>query len=196
MTATTILRPVHAWFAHWEPVVPRHHRVMATGLLALMVAVLLVAAGLPPLVAVGLALPLGIALAIAQEHDQRACLPPDRVFVAALVAAVSPPPLELTVQMVQGQSRTRPEEWDTLVVVSANGAPSHPLARTSVSVTRNASAGCLWLDAADDVPGGSRFLQERLVERGEHGLLERIGRADSPVTDARAIRAALLAAYW
>lgn len=196
MNPTVVVRPVHAWFFFWERVVPPLYRVVATGLAALVTAALLAAAGLHPLVAAGLSLPVWIGLAIAQEHDERVLLPPDGDFLSALVEAVSPTPPALTVEQAHGPRRARPEAWDTMIVLSAIDAHDHPLAGMLITVERSAADGWMRLAVLDDAPGGVGFIDERLRARGEAGLAERIEQARSPDADAQAIAAALTAAYW
>ena len=52
------------------------------------------------------------------------------------------------------------------------------------------------VDVVDDAPGAFEAIDDRLHERGEPALAERIERATSPEADAQAIATALLAAYW
>ena len=52
------------------------------------------------------------------------------------------------------------------------------------------------LDVIDDAPGAFEPVDERLRERGESALADRIERAQSPSSDAHSIASALRAAYW
>lgn len=196
MNATVLLRPVHAWFFYWERVVPSLYRVVATGLAALATAVVLIAVGVHPLLAASLSLLGWIALAVAQEHDERLLLPPDVAFVAALTEAVSARPLDLSVDIAHGPKRARPEAWDTMVVLTPHDVDGHPLGRMFITVERSAAQGWMWLDVIDDAPGAFEPIDERLHERGGSKLAERIEQAQSPDSDAQAIAAALTAAYW
>lgn len=114
MNTTVALRPLHAWFFHWERVVPSRYRVVARGLAALASALLLLR-GFHPLLAAPVSLAAWIGLAVAQDHDQRTRLPPDQAFVAALTVAVSAPPLALAIGNAHGPSRA-----------SSNVPPSSP----------------------------------------------------------------------
>jgi len=195
MNWTVVLRPAHAWFFFWERVVPSLYRVVATGLATLATAVLLAAAGLQPLVAAGVSLSVWIGLAIAQEHDERVLLPPDEEFLAALADAVSPTPPALTVEQAHGPRRARPESSDS-IVLSVDGVHGHPLAGMFITVERSASEGWMRLDVINDAPGAFESVEERLRERGETEIAERIEQAQLPDADAQAIAAALTAAYW
>lgn len=196
MNTSVALRPIHAWFFFWEGVVPSVYRVVATGSAALVTAVVLAAAGLHPLVAAALSLPGWIGLAIAQEHDERVLLPPDTEFVSALTDAVSPTTPALAVEQAHGPRRARREAWDTMVILSTNGTGEHPLAGMFITVQRSAADGRMQLDVLDDAPGAFESVDERLRQRGEDMLADRIQRARSPAADAHAIAAALTAAYW
>lgn len=196
MNATVFLRPVHAWFLHWERVVPSLYRVVATGLGALATAVLAVAFGVYPLLAAPVSLLGWIALAVAQEHDERVLLPPDGTFVAELTKAVAAPPLGLSVDNAHGPRRARTAAWDTMVVLTPHHLGGHPLVGMFITVERSAAEGWMRLDVIDDAPGAFESIDDRLLERGEPKLVERIGQAKSPDGDAQAIAAALVAAYW
>lgn len=196
MNATVFLRPVHAWFLHWERVVPSLYRVVATGPAALATAALLFAAGVHPLLAAPASLLGWIALAVAQEHDERVLLPPDRAFVAALTDAVAGPPLALSVDTAHGPRRSRPEVWDSMVVLTPRDVDGHPLAAMFITVQRSAAQGWMQLDVIDDAPDAFEPIEERLRERGKSMLAERVGRAQSPEGDAQAITEALTGAYW
>lgn len=196
MNATMLLRPVHAWFFFWERVVPSLYRVVATGLAALATAVILIAVGVHPLLAAPVALLGWIALAVAQEHDERVLLPPDPAFVAALTDAVAAPPLAISVDTAHGPRRARPEVWDTMVVLTPHDFDDHPLATTFITVQRSAAQGWMRLDVIDDAPDAFQPIDEHLRERGKSMLAERIERAQSPNSDAGAIAEALTAAYW
>ena len=196
MNATVFLRPVHTWFFHWERVVPSLYRVVATGLAALVTAVSLVAVGVHAFLAAPLSLLGWIALAVAQEHDERVLLPPDRAFVAGLADAVAAPPLGLSVDHAHGPRRARAEPWDTMVVLTPHNIGGHPLEGMFITVERSAAQGWMRLDVIDDAPGAFEAIDDRLHQRGESVLAERIERAQSPHSDARAIADALTAAYW
>ena len=102
INATFFLRPVHAWFSFWDRIVPSIYRVVATGLAALATASVLRLVGVKLIVGAPASLAAWIGLAVAQEHDQRILLPPDRAFVSALTDALSVPPLALTVDTAHG----------------------------------------------------------------------------------------------
>lgn len=196
MNTTAALRPLHAWFFFWERVVPSLYRVVATGLAALATALLLTTLGLHPLLVLPASLAGWIGLAIAQEHDERILLPADQAFVDALRDAVSVPPLALSIAVAHGPKRARSEPWDTMVVLIADGPESHPLAGFFIAVERSVDQGWMRLHVSDDAPGSFESIDDRLAERGETALGERIQRAQSPEADAHAIAAALTAAYW
>jgi hypothetical protein len=196
VTATVFLRPIHAWFFFWERIVPSLYRVIATGLAALSTAALLTAVDLHPLLAAPISLAVWIGLAIAQEHDDRVLMPPDRAFVSALTDALSPAPPALTVDQAHGPRRSRSEAWDTLVVLSASGAQDHPLAGMLITVERSEVEGWMRLEVLADASGAFEPIEERLRERAKAGLAERIEQAQSPAADAQAIASALAAAYW
>jgi multisubunit Na+/H+ antiporter MnhB subunit len=196
MNATLFLRSVHAWFFHWERVVPSLYRVVATGLAALATAIVLLAVGMHPLLAGPVALLGWVALAVAQEHDERVLLPPDGAFVAALVEAVATQPLHLSIETAHGPRRARPQGWDTMVVLTPPGIEGHPLGGMFISLERAAGEGWMRLDVIDDAPGAFEPIDERLRKRGESALADRIERAQSPSSDAHSIASALRAAYW
>jgi hypothetical protein len=196
MDATFFLRPVHAWCSLWDRLVPSIYRVVATGLAALATALILVVVGVNPLLAAPAALAAWIALAVAQEHDQRILVMPDRAFVAALTEAVSVPPLSLTVDTAHGPPRAEPQPWDTMVVLTPHGAEGHPLVGSFITVERSEAEGWMAVDVVNDDPGAFEAIDDRLHARGEEALAERIEHSTSPDADAHAIAAALLAAYW
>lgn len=145
MNATFFLRPVHAWFFLWERVVPSLYRVVATGLAAFATAPLLTIVGLHPLLAAPISLAVWIGLAVAQEHDERILLPPNRAFLSALTEAVSAPPLALAVDTAHGSRRARPEPWDTMIVLTPNGAEHRPLTGSFITGSEvQLRDGCAW----------------------------------------------------
>lgn len=139
MNATALLRPVHAWFFLWERVVPSLYRVVATGLAAPVTAVILVAVGVHPVLAAPLSLLGWIALAVAQDHDERVLLPPDSVFVSALTDVLGTPPFLLSLASAHGPARARPESWGTMIVLDAPDDDRHPLAGMFITVERSAA---------------------------------------------------------
>lgn len=197
MSWTIVLRPIYRWFHFWEGVIPSLYRVVATVLAATgTAAVLAFAAGMFPAVAVAVSLPAWVGLAIVQEHDERVRLPPDGEFVAELTAALSSTPPSLSVVRALGPTRARPEEWDTSVELSADGAADHPLSACYISLDRSAAGGWMHLYVTDDLPDGLESIHDRLDHRGEWLLADRIQHARSPRSDAEAIANALAVAYW
>jgi len=193
MNATVFLRPVHAWFFLWERRLPSLYRVVATGLAALGTAAVLAGVGMPPLLAAPLSLGGWVALAVAQEHDERVLLPPDQVFVAALRIAVAAPPLGLRADRAHGARRARQEPWDTRVELTPPHVDGHPLAGTFITVERSEAEGWMRVAVVNDAP---EALDQRLRERGAGLLADRIEGAESPDEDAKAIASALSKAYW
>ena len=196
MNTTVALRPVHAWFFHWERVVPSLYRVVATGLASLATTLVLILLGFHRVLAAPVSLAAWIGLAVAQDHDQRTRLPPDQAFVAALTDALSAPPLALAIGDAHGPSRARPQRWDTMVVLTPPRAERHPLTGFFMTLERSAAEGWMQLDVGDDAPGRYESIDDRLLERGQSALVRRIHRSGSPEADADAVAAALLAAYW
>lgn len=196
MNATVLLRPVHAWFFFWERRVPSLYRVVAIGLAATATALVLVAVGMPLLLAGPLSLGGWVALAVAQEHDERVLLPPDHSFVDALTAAVAVSPLGIRVDHVHGPRRARRESWDTMAELTPPHVDGHPLAGTFITVERSQAEGWMRVDVVNDAPGAFEMIDERLHEREADRLADRIERAESPDDDAKAIAAALAKAYW
>lgn len=83
-----------------------------------------------------------------------------------------------------------------MVVLTPRVVDGHPLEGMFITLERSAAEGWMRLDVIDDAPGAFEAIDERLRERGELALADRIEQAQSPSSDAHSIAAALSAAYW
>lgn len=195
VTPSTFLRPVHAWFFVWENVVPVY-RVVAVAVAAGVTAVILVALGMNPLLAVVVSLAAWVGLAIAQEHDERVMLAPDRNFVETLEAAASRAPLFLRIDHATGPCRARRGSYD-FFNLSTDAAEDHPLFGRMVQIERSVRERAMRVDVFDDAASDSfESILARLQTLGEAGLANRVQRAEASAVDAETIVAALRAAYW
>ena len=137
--------------------------------------------GVPRLLAVLVALPVWIGLAVAQDHDERVHLAPDVAFAAALTAAVAGPPLRLGVRSATGPRRARPHEPDVFVLGAEGDDELHPFAGWYVEVTRDLHE--TRLSAHPDEPGSVEHLGTSWPARSEA--------QDRAAVDARTIADAL-----
>jgi hypothetical protein len=148
VSATTFLRPIHAWFGFWDAIAGPAARIVAIVTGAAVTAVLLVALGVHPIVAAGGAIAAWIGLAIAQEHDGRVRLAPDPAFSASLARAVSGPTLRLIVREASGPPRCRPDEPEVFVLGADDDRDeAHPFAGWYVEVRRDRNGRPMRLSA-------------------------------------------------
>ena len=196
MTPTTFLRPVHAWFFAWENVVPPVYRVVAVAIASGVTAVILAALGADLLLAAVLSLAAWVALAIAQEHDERVLLAPDPRFVEALEAEAGRAPLFLRFEHATGPSRARRESFDCFLL-STDAGEDHPLSGRLVQIERSVGERAMCLDVFDDATCDSfEPILARLRTLGEVGLADRVQRAEATAADVETIVTALRVAYW
>lgn len=83
-----------------------------------------------------------------------------------------------------------------MVVLTPRGIEGHPLEGMFIYVKRSAGEGWMRLDVIDDAPGAFETIDERLRERRESALADRIERAQAPSSDAHGIASALMVAHW
>jgi hypothetical protein len=184
LSTSTLLRPVHAWFFVWEDVLPSLYRVVAVVSAAALTTLALRAFGIGPTWLVAIAATLGwIALAVAQEHDERVRVPVDQRFVDALRECLDPLMAGhgWTFGSATGGCRARKEAATTAVY---DHGGSHRMAW----IVRDAAAGTLdvrWIP--DDATAHPEVAAE-LVARGHNDLAERLRRVTDPGSDAHAVR--------
>lgn len=196
MTATTFLRPIHAWFFTWERIVPSIYRVVAVLIAAAITVAVLAVFDVHALLAVVVSLAAWIGLAIAQEHDQRVFLEPDPDFARALAAETGREPLSLHLDHARGPSRSRRGSSDVFVL-STDAGEAHPLSGRLVQIHRSRLDQEMRLDVfGDRVSDRVESIERRLLELGAAELAGRVQRAEAPTTDVEAIIAALRTAYF
>lgn len=180
-----LLRPLHRWFFFWEEVIPTLYRVVAVVVAAAITAVLLVLVGLPWWVAVPVGGVLWIALAVVQEHDERAPRPADEAFVRAVRERVEPvlTAAGFTFNFASGGQRARRDSTDT-VLYEADPA-RHPILGDAEDscldlwIRRDRGAGTM------EVSVGWRDLQHLVTSDLELSI--RVTQAVDASTDAEAL---------
>ncbi|MFN3214927.1 MAG: hypothetical protein ACE367_00350 [Acidimicrobiales bacterium] len=185
LSTSTLLRPVHAWFFVWEDVLPSVYRVVAVVSAAALTTLALRAFGIGPTWLVAIAATLAwIALAVAQEHDERVCVPVDQRFVDALRECLDPVMAGhgWTFGSATGGCRAR-KETATTVVYDHHGG-SHRMAW----IVRDAAAGTLDVRLMPEDVDAHPEVATQLVARGHAELAERLRRATEPESDAHAVR--------
>jgi hypothetical protein len=184
LSTSTLLRPVHAWFFVWEDVLPSVYRVVAVVSAAALTTLALRAFGTGPTWLVAIAATLAwIALAVAQEHDERVRVPVDQRFVDALRECLDPVMAGHGWTFGSATSGCRARK-DTATTVVYDHDGSHGIAW----IIRNASAGTLDVRWIPDNVDAHPEVATQLITRGHNDLAERLRRATDPESDAHAVR--------